>query len=89
MVLTRVDDNPEELKRRAKRHLERVRISAIVNTVDLTVSETETHSLYERTMDVSKRNSLLKKMVEYNRRKELASHGKTPPSAVMVSCLRV
>ena len=78
VVMTRVDDNPEELKRRAKRHLERVRISAVVDTVDLTVSETETHSLYERTMDVSKRKSLLKKMAEYNRRKELACHGTMP-----------
>lgn len=46
----------------------------LVDTVDLTVSESETHSLYERTMDVSKRNSLLKKMAEYQRRKDIADH---------------
>lgn len=75
VVLTRVDDNPPEMKRRAEKHLQRVRINAVVETVDLTVSESETHTLYERTMDVSKRNSLLKKMADYNRRKELSTHG--------------
>lgn len=81
VVLTRVDDNPEEFKRRAQNHLERVRINAVVEAVDLTVLESETHSLYERTMDVSKRNSLLKKMAEYNRRKDHAQQTGSPSAA--------
>jgi potassium/chloride transporter 4/5/6 len=71
VVVTRVDDNPNELKRRAETHLERVRIRAIVETVDLSIIEREGGDLYEKTLDRANRMSLLQKLEDYNERRAM------------------
>lgn len=71
VVVTRADDNPNELKRRAETHLERVRIRAIVETVDLSIIEREGGDLYEKTLDRVNRMSLLQKLEDYNERRAM------------------
>ncbi len=82
VVLTRLEDNAVELKARALTHLQSVRINATVETVDLLAAEAETCSLYEKTMDNTRRNSLLKKMEDYNTRKnrDISVSNSTPSS---------
>ena len=80
VVMTRAEENPVDLKRRAEAHLNNVRITALVEVVDLTIAENEALDMYVRTIDASRRGSLQQKMEEYNQRraKESAEGAQSP-----------
>lgn len=80
VVMTRAEENPIDLKRRAESHLNNVRITALVEVVDLTIAENEALDMYVRTIDATRRGSLQQKMEEYAQRraKESGEAGTSP-----------
>lgn len=59
VVLLRENENPVRVRRRAEEHLDRVRVEATVEIVDMSVLGGGGSSIYENTLDINARDKLL------------------------------